>query len=193
MTAARRERPQPAAIVAAPRSQTLASMPAPSAVGLRADGGLHVDSRPVPAAPAPMREAAVVPVAVALAPTAAPEVAMVTAAVEIGPSDEERIRTTLARWRTAYSQLDARAAKHVWPSVDERALERAFQALKSQDVSFDRCNFTVNDASAQADCTGRSSYVPRVGNQTPRTLPREWRFQLRRFDEGWTISSARSS
>jgi hypothetical protein len=173
--------------VAAPRSQTLAPIPAPSAVGPRTAVALHVDPTPAPAAPTPTRELA--PVALA----AAPEVAMVAAAVEVGPSEEERIRTTLARWRTAYSKLDARAAKHVWPSVDERALERAFQALKSQDVSFDRCNFTVSDQNAQADCSGRASYVPRVGNQTPRTLPREWRFRLQRVDEGWTISSARSS
>ena len=46
---------------------------------------------------------------------------------------------------------------------------------------------------AQAACTGRAIYVPRVGNQSPRTAPREWMFELRKRDERWTIASARAS
>ena len=109
------------------------------------------------------------------------------------PSEEDNVRAILTRWRTAYSQLDARAAKGVYPGLDQRALERAFQNLKSQDVRFDHCEFKVRDESAQADCVGRAIYVPRIGSQTPITAPRAWRFELKRYDQGWAIASARSS
>jgi hypothetical protein len=123
--------------------------------------------------------------------TAAATVA--AAHVEPVPADEHLIRAALSRWRTAYSQLDARAAREIWPSVDARALERAFQALKSQDLRFDRCDLTVNGGSAQAACRGRAIYVPRVGNQSPRATPREWTFELKKLDQRWTIASARAS
>jgi hypothetical protein len=81
----------------------------------------------------------------------------------------------------------------VWPSVDVRALERAFQSLKSQQLRFDHCDFTVTGARAQAACTGEAVYVPRVGNPSPKTNAREWNFELTRSDQRWTIASARSS
>jgi len=128
-------------------------------------------------------------------PAAAP-VATMTAAAAVAdavPGDEHHIRAALTRWRSAYSALDARAAREVWPSVDVRALERAFNALRSQEVRFDRCDLTVNGGSALAACTGRAIYVPRVGRQSPRTTSREWTFELKKSDERWTIASARSS
>ena len=80
----------------------------------------------------------------------------------------------------------------MWPSVDTRALERAFQSLKSQDLHFDSCKMTVTGARAQAACKGRAVYVPRIGDQSPRFTSREWNFELRKADERWTIASARS-
>jgi hypothetical protein len=77
--------------------------------------------------------------------------------------------------------------------VDVRALERAFDSLKSQDLRFDGCSFTVEGVRARAACTGRAVYVPRIGNQSPRSTSREWTFELRKADEEWTIASARSS
>jgi hypothetical protein len=73
------------------------------------------------------------------------------------------------------------------------ALERAFQDLKSQDLRFDRCDLTVDGGRAQAACSGRAIYVPRVGNQSPKAAPREWTFELQKLDERWTIASARAS
>ena len=109
------------------------------------------------------------------------------------PGEEAHIRAALTRWRTAYSALDATAAREVWPSVDARALARAFQDLKSQELRFDRCDLTVNGGSAQAACSGQAVYVPRVGNQSPRATPREWTFELKKLDQRWTIASARAS
>ncbi len=112
--------------------------------------------------------------------------------VDRRPDDEADIRSTLARFRTAYSQLNASAARDVWPSVDTRALERAFQSLKSQDLRFEHCSLTVTGARAQAACKGRAVYVPRIGDQSPRGTSREWTFELRKADERWTIASART-
>ncbi len=126
-------------------------------------------------------------------PGEAPPVASAAARIDPGPADEDHIHAALARWRAAYSQLDARAAREIWPSVDASALERAFQALKSQELRFDRCDLTVNGGSAQAACRGRAVYVPRVGSQSPRAAQREWTFELTKRDQRWTIASARAS
>jgi hypothetical protein len=161
--------PTPAPLVALP-----AAAPAP------APPEMADDTRPVPA-PAVDEERPAAPAAV------------VAAHVDPIAGDEDRIRAALLQWRTAYSALDARAAREVWPTVDARALERAFQALKSQDLRFDRCDLTVDGGSAQAACSGRATYVPRVGNQSPKATPREWTFELKKRDQRWTIASARAS
>lgn len=151
-----------------------------------------------PAAPAvaePSAEASPQPATLIDEPSAAEAGPTVIPAARVDPvrAEEDHIRAALARWRAAYSQLDARAAREIWPSVDASALERAFQALKSQDLRFDRCDLTVTGARAQAACRGRAVYVPRVGNQSPRATPREWTFELRKLDQQWTIASAHAS
>jgi hypothetical protein len=104
--------------------------------------------------------------------------------------EEERIRATLMRFRSAYSELDAEAARGVWPSVDVRALARAFEGLKTQALLFDRCDLSVNGIEASAACSGQTTYTPRVGTANARTDRREWNFRLRKVDEAWTIASA---
>jgi hypothetical protein len=154
----------------------------------RAIDTARVETRPLlPPAPAdvPARNAA---------PAPSPEpLAVAVLDTEVASREEDHIRTTLAQWQAAYSQLNASAAREVWPSVDVRALERAFQSLKSQALRFDHCDFTVTGARAQAACTGEAVYVPRVGNPSPKTNAREWNFELTRSDQRWTIASARSS
>ena len=143
----------------------------------------------LPPSPEPVAAAAARPEPLAAAPAPSTPVAAVLTDTA---SDEDDIRSTLTRFRTAYSQLNASAARDVWPSVDARALERAFQSLKSQDLRFDSCKMTVTGARAQAACKGRAVYVPRIGDQSPRFTAREWNFELRKADERWTIASARS-
>ena len=141
-----------------------------------------------PPSPGPVAAAAARPEPLANPAPSTPVAAVLTDTA----SDEDDIRSTLTRFRTAYSQLNASAARDVWPSVDARALERAFQSLKSQDLRFDSCKMTVSGARAQAACKGRAVYVPRIGDQSPRFTTREWNFELRKADERWTIASARS-
>ena len=102
--------------------------------------------------------------------------------------DDSRVRETLNAYARAYGQLDAAAARQVWPSVDERALARAFAALSSQNLSFDDCHVDVQSATASASCRGRTSFTGAGGDA--RTEPRHWRFELRREGEEWKIETA---
>jgi hypothetical protein len=99
-----------------------------------------------------------------------------------------RIDATLDRYRAAYGRLDADATRAVWPSVDVRALARAFGGLREQEVLFDRCAVDVAGIDATATCGGRAVYVTRVGSQDRRSEPRRWRFRLKKTGEDWTIA-----
>ena len=71
------------------------------------------------------------------------------------------IRATLGRYEAAYSGLSVPAARAVWPSVDQRALARAFDGLASQRVALGKCDVVVTGAT-------RARHVPAVQNGHPR-------------------------
>ena len=109
----------------------------------------------------------------------------------IGATDPMPVLETLSRYGAAYSRLDASAARAVWPSVDVRALGRAFSELRSQRVTLADCDIAVDGARAKAACRGAATYVPRAGDQNPRTEARDWRFELEKGrDANWRIASA---
>jgi hypothetical protein len=100
----------------------------------------------------------------------------------------------LEDYRAAYEQFDPDAVKAVWPSVDARALSRAFEGLDSQTIVFDRCDFNVTGSTARAACQGGVEYVKRVGGRGPHTSKRQWVFDLRKTDAGnWLIQSLNSN
>ena len=99
----------------------------------------------------------------------------------------------LNAYARAYNNLDAVAAHQVWPAVDERALARAFSSLSAQTISFADCRISVRDVTATAACRGYATYVGRIGARSARTEPRQWRFELRRAGQGWTIDRAETS
>jgi hypothetical protein len=109
------------------------------------------------------------------------------------PSPEVEIREALSRYRAAYDGLDATAARAVWPTVDERALARAFSGLRSQRIEFDRCQISASGGTAKASCTGTATFVPRVGRQEPMREARSWAFTLERASQGWRIAAAQVS
>jgi hypothetical protein len=101
------------------------------------------------------------------------------------------IEGTLRRYADAYSRLDAAAARAVWPTVDQRALARAFDGLQSQGVVFEHCDVTVSGDDATAACSGRAQFVPKVGSREPLVERRQWTFRLRKaVDAGWQITQA---
>jgi hypothetical protein len=105
----------------------------------------------------------------------------------VAGADEARVSDVLSAYARAYNQLDASAAHQVWPSVDERALARAFSTLSSQTISFADCKISVKGVTAIAACRGYATYVGNVGARAAHTEPRQWRFDLRRDDQGWKI------
>ena len=122
------------------------------------------------------------------APTA-PVPAPAPAATPLPPTDATNIEGVLGRYRQAYGALDAGAARSIWPTVDVRALGRAFDQLEQQQLEFQTCNIAVNGVRATADCGGRARYVPKVGSKAVRDERRQWTFNLRKVQEAWVIDS----
>lgn len=186
----RAESPGPSPI--APAVPTTRERPAAGSAPAEADEAesrpvqLVEPSLPLPSAPALTPRAPL--------PAALPSLMAASAPAPATPPmtnlDERQIELVLQRYARAYAQLDARAAREIWPTVDERALARAFDNLSSQQVSFDRCAIAVDGPHAQASCQGQASYVGKVGNGEPRIEPRAWRFSLRRVGDEWKIETA---
>jgi hypothetical protein len=128
----------------------------------------------------------------AAAPSAvrpAPPPAAVAAPRADRVDEEAGIRAALGKYRDAYEQLDAAAAKRVWSSVDERALSKAFANLESQSVTFDDCRTSVNAASAEASCRGTVTYIGRLGSRNSQTQKRQWTFKLHKEGDAWAVQN----
>ena len=108
------------------------------------------------------------------------------AAGESRHDESLRIRAVLLRYESAYNRLDAKAARTVWPGVNESALNRAFSGLVSQKVSLGLCDITVFGDIAGASCAGKARWEPKVGGGL-QTADRYWTFQLTKSGEGWNI------
>jgi CheY-like chemotaxis protein len=104
--------------------------------------------------------------------------------------DERDIYQVLQQYERAYERLDVNAARAVWPSLNTRALARAFDGLKEQALEFSNCRVAMASQEATAICGGHASYVPRVGRQVARTASREWTFHLRKVEQDWLIAKA---
>jgi hypothetical protein len=140
---------------------------------------LAAEARPVPAPPPPA----------AAPPSSVPAAEASRVPVPASPPPEAAIQTVLTRYRTAYRDLDAGAAVAVWPSVDAKALRKAFADLQQQNVTFDSCQIEIKNVRAVASCRGLVSYVPRVGNKDLRDDRRQWEFALSKVDDVWLIDT----
>ena len=133
------------------------------------------ETAPPKPAPEPVREAEPRPAPAAATPP------------RIDP--REQVRQVLTRYEAAYSRLDAQAAREIWPTVDQKALARAFDGLASQNVSLGRCDVEVLGQIARAHCSGTARWTPKIGGGA-RMQPRQWEFQLAHGSTGWEIVSA---
>jgi hypothetical protein len=102
------------------------------------------------------------------------------------------IETVLDRYASAFNALDARRAKAVWPSVNERNLDRAFDSLEQQQFDLGECNIRVTTPKAIASCDGTARYTPKVGSRKMRVERRQWTFTLQASGQSWTIESVDS-
>jgi hypothetical protein len=105
--------------------------------------------------------------------------------------DEPQVRAVLAQFETAYNTLSADAAQAVWPAVDQRSLARAFDSLESQRVVLGRCSIEISGATASAECSGTTSWTPKVGGGR-HTEARRWRFDFAKADGAWRIERAQA-
>ena len=108
-------------------------------------------------------------------------------------AEEYAVRRTLHSYEKAYEDLDVAATAAVWPSVDRRALARAFDTLKSQGLDFKSCAITVRTRRATARCRGTLQFVRKVGNSMPLTAEQEWVFKMRRLGAEWKIDEVAAS
>ena len=140
-----------------------------------------------PAVPAASATAAAPP-ALSAAPSASPPTAAPeAAAAPVLAPDTRAVLGTLYRYQEAFSTLDSNAAQQVWPNVDVRALDRAFDQLQQQTFDLRSCDVGVSGERAEAVCTGTASYTRKVGNKAMRVEARRWRFALRRDGGEWLI------
>ena len=166
-----------------PAPSTVARVPAPSAVARvpAAEPPPAAETSPLPLPSPPATPAA----SLRPVPEALPSVVATR-------TEQSEIQRALGQYRSAYQLLDAEAARAVWPSVDVRALARAFDTLTSQELAFETCQFDIVGEAATAQCRGSATYTPKVGSRAPKLEPRQWTFQLRKIDEGWKIQTAQT-
>jgi hypothetical protein len=123
----------------------------------------------------------------ALASTAVlPEPAPIAVAVAYSP--DAGIRSLLQKYEDAYDHRDVRSAAVLWPSLDTRALTRAFAGLNRQDVSFDRCEIDAGAERGSAVCEGTVRYVPSVGRGVEKEARITWTFDVTRSGQDWRIT-----
>jgi hypothetical protein len=159
--------------------ETVIPSPEPASIAAAVSAIPPREARPVPNAPAPLVDAPAP--AVAVAPAAA-------AAIKTGTA-RTAVESVLQRYATAFSTLDARAAKDVWPSVNESGLARAFSTVKEQQVDLGACDIWVTGPTAVASCEGRTRYTPKVGSKSARSEARGWTFYLEQDGQQWSIAS----
>ena len=199
--------------VEAPRSAPVAGSPGkvverPSPPPLTADASQvsppmpGLATAPAPSPPLPVPTVEEVPAALAAAPEPAP--ASPPATTEPGPpggasraggedADRVAIQDLLGRYRVAFGDLDVAGVRQVWPSVNQRSLERAFRQLEGQDLFFFSCTIDVAGRRADAACVGSSTFIPTVGNRSPQTGPSQWNFKLsKKFAGPWLIEEAQA-
>jgi hypothetical protein len=131
--------------------------------------------------------AAPIPDAPAVASTASTAPPMDKSAPPPAPVNEARVRVALAKYANAYSDLDAAAVTAVWPSVDQAALRKAFNALDAQQVIFDHCDVQISGAAGRATCVGSAMWRPKIGGGNPHEQNRTWTFVLKDAGGSWQI------
>jgi hypothetical protein len=183
-------RRQPAAPLPLPRPEAGASTAAGAAPAVPPPAPTPAPSPPPPAAP-PLAGGAPSPAAPASpAPVATPTPA---APAPREALDQTAVIAAVREYEQAYEAMDVSKTAAVWPSVDRRALRRAFGTLQSQQLQLGKCEVTIAQNEATAHCRGSVAYVRKVGDKTPRTGLREWVFRMRKVGDAWVIDALEAS
>jgi len=148
---------------------------------------------PVSAAEAAIATARTAPVADPPSPWLSRDRSVPANAADEVSKQTEIVLGVLREYSRAYDRLDVRATKAVYPSIDDRKLQRAFQELEGQQVRFASCGVSISSsgAGANARCRGDATFRPKVGSRIVRLTDREWTFSLSRDGSNWQILDAR--
>lgn len=114
----------------------------------------------------------------------------IRAAAVTAVSEETLVRRLLDEYAGAFERLDVSATKAVWPSVNDKALEKAYGRLASQRLTLQGCGITISGSTANARCQGSATYQPRIGKRAV-VASREWTFDLLKKDAAWRIVALR--
>ncbi len=158
--------------------------PAATPAQTEADATSVDAATPVASTPAPLTSTSPVSPTTESIPALAESTATST---DMEAAEETAVLDAVEEYAQALEQFDVNAAAALWPSVDRRALSRAFASLKSQNVMFDDCDVAFAAATATARCHGTAHYVAKVGPSSPRTGRYEWLFKMRKRDDAWKI------
>jgi hypothetical protein len=139
----------------------------------------------------PTDRSATPPAATAPAPTSTAAASAPPAESSPAPDDRVAIRAALSRYESAYNRLDVDAVRTIWPTLDQRALARAFDSLNSQRVALQNCNVDVSGSTAKANCSGNASWTPKIGGGE-RSADRRWTFDLSESNGAWRITQVRA-
>jgi len=156
-------------------------------------GGDSAESRPADPIPTTVGPVASLSVEVPPLPMMTEMRAPLSPADATGIAETAAVRRTLEAYRVAYEELDVRAAANVWPTVDRRALTRAFSTLESQAVTLGECEIHVAQATATARCQGKVRFVRTFGGRDPVNASTGWLFRMRKSGESWTIEDVTGS
>ena len=108
-------------------------------------------------------------------------------------AERKAVLLTLQQYEEALESLNVGATAEVWPSVDRRALGRAFSTLKSQGLTFEDCRIVWDESTATAQCDGTLEFVRRVGRPVPFTTHQRWVFRMRKVGSDWQIGDVTAS
>ena len=102
-------------------------------------------------------------------------------------TEEDLVRQLLDEYTGAFERRDVRATKALYPTVDGKALKRAFEQITSQRVTLESCDITLSGSTANARCRGSATYKPRIGTRPVQIASLDWTFDLSKQDTSWRI------
>jgi hypothetical protein len=115
------------------------------------------------------------------------ETTTTTSGVSVEAAEETAVLGTVQEYERAFEQLDVNATAELWPSVDRRALDRAFASIKSQELALESCAVVLAETTATARCQGTAQYLVKFGGGGARTGRFEWIFRMRKVGNLWKI------
>jgi serine/threonine protein kinase len=127
------------------------------------------------------------PTAVAAAPEK-PAAGPPPAPTRAAPTEQDRIRETVALYEKAQNTLDADLYARVYPSVDRSRIEAAFRSFASQSVTFEVRRIQLDPGGTKAEVSGFEKRIaaPRAGSE--QRINSERVMHLRKQGDAWVIS-----